>query len=119
MKHSFTLLAFNFIISLFSAIIQGFSSFSFINSFFTIGMIYFLFGCLCFVWERGFFNLTIYSFNKIQQQIQKHKGIIEESDIVTLDDYINKKNNFYLTNHLLICGAFISTLSTVISFVYI
>ena len=82
-------------------------------------MIYFLFGCLCFVWERGFFNLTIYSFNKIQQEIQKKRGIIDDSDIVTLDDYINKTNSFYLTNHLLICGTFISTLSTIISFIYI
>ena len=119
MKHFFTLLSFNLVISIFYTIIQGFSSFSFINSFFIIGMIYFLFGCVCFVWERGFFNLTTYSFNKVQHQIHKSRGIIEDSDVVTLDDYINRKNKFYLTNHLLICGAFISTLSIVISFIYI
>ena len=79
MKHFFTLLSFNLVVSIFYAIIQGFSSFSFINSFFIIGMIYFLFGCLCFVWERGFFNLTTYSFNKVLHQIHKSRIIIEDS----------------------------------------
>lgn len=119
MKYFIKLLSLSFIISIFYSIIHDFSSYSFINSSFTIGMIYFLFGCLFFVWERGFFNLTIYSFNKIQQQIQKHRGIIEESSIVNLDDYINRANDFYLTNYLLICGAFLCTISTIISFVYI
>ena len=119
MKHFFTLLAFDFIISIFYTIIRGFSQFSFINCLFIIGMIYFLFGLLCFVWEKGFFNITIFSFNKINQKIQKKRGVLTEDTNLTLDDYICKTNHFYLTNSLLLCGGIVSFVSIFISFMYI
>ncbi|MGL5312728.1 MAG: DUF3899 domain-containing protein [Peptostreptococcaceae bacterium] len=123
LKHFFTLLAFDFIVSLFYTIvytiIRGFSSYSFINCLFIIGMIYFLFGALCFVWERGFFNITIFSFNKINHQIQKRRGVLTNDADVTLDDYVNRTNSFYLTNSLLSCGGFISIASIFVSFMYI
>ncbi|MGL6108110.1 DUF3899 domain-containing protein [Romboutsia sp.] len=119
MKHFFTFLAFDFIISLFYTIIRDFSQYSFINSVFFIGMIYLLFGALCFVWERGFFNVTIFSFNKINQQIQKKRGVLTEDTNLTLDDYICRTNHFYLTNSLLCCGAFISFVSIIVSFMYL
>lgn len=119
MKHFLTLLAFDFIISLFYTTIRGFSQYSFINCLFIIGMIYFLFGLLCHVWEKGFFNITIFSFSKINQQIQKKRGVLPDEPDITLDNYVSKTNHFYLTNSLLVCGGVVSVLSIAISFMYI
>ena len=119
MKHFSSLLAFNIIISSIYSIISGFSKFSFLNCAFIIGMIYFLFGTMCFMWEKGFFNITLYAFNKLSQETQKKNRILCNDTDVTIEDYINKKNSFFLTSNLLICGFFISVICIGISFVAI
>ena len=120
MKHFSMLLAINLLISFFYDIIsKNSNTFAFINCSFIIGMAYFLSGCLFYVWEKGFFNITLFSFNKISQQIQKRRGILTDDCNITLDDYIYRKNKFFLTNSLLICGGFVSTLCIIISFLYI
>ncbi|MGL5345916.1 MAG: DUF3899 domain-containing protein [Peptostreptococcaceae bacterium] len=117
MKHFIALLASDILISLLYSIIRGFSEFSFINCLFFIGMIYFLAGILCYVWEKGFFNITLFSFNKINQQIQKKRGVLPDEPDITLEDYIDKVNYFYLTNSLLTCGGLITISSIFISFI--
>lgn len=117
LKFFYILLAINLLISSFYDIIsKNSSNFAFINCSFIIGMFYFLAGALCYVWEKGFFNITLFSFNKINKEIQKRKGFLIDEYNVTLDDYIYKKNKFFLTNNLLICGGLISSLCIIISF---
>ena len=114
------LLAINLLISFFYDIIsKNSNTFAFINCSFIIGMAYFLSGCLFYVWEKGFFNITLFSFNKISQQIQKRRGILTEGSKITLDDYIYRKNKFFLTKSLLSSGGFVSTLCIILSFLYI
>jgi hypothetical protein len=79
-------------------------------------MIYLLFGAICYVWEGGFFNIMSFSFNKIKQQIQKKRGLIDLDDEITLDEYILRDNKFKFTYNLLFSGLFISLSSTIISF---
>ena len=120
MKHFSMLLAINLLNSFFYDIIsKNSNTFAFINCAFIIGMVYFLSGCLFYVWEKGFFNITLFSFNKISQQIQKRRGIKTEGSKITLDDYIYRKNKFFLTKSLLSSGGFVSTLCIFISFLYI
>lgn len=120
MKHFSILLAINLLISFFYDIISKTSNtFDFINCAFIIGMAYFLSGSLFYVWERGFFNITLFSFNKISKQIQKRRGLMTDDCNITLDDYIYRKNKFFLTNSLLICGGVVSTLCIILSFLYI
>lgn len=119
MKHFSSLFAINMFISSFYSLFNKFSTFSFINCAFIIGMIYFLFGCVCFVWQKGFFNITLFAFNKISNNFQRRRGTISDNCQVTIDDYIYRENNFFLTNSLLYCGLFISISTTVISFVII
>ena len=119
MKHFFLLIAFDVIISSIFSIISGFSRFSFLNCVFIIGMIYFLFGAMCFVWEKGFFNITLYAFNKLSQEIQKKGGLLCNDTKITVETYINRENNFFLTYNLLICGFFISVICIGISFIAI
>lgn len=120
MKYSLSLIAINFFISFFYNIISKTSnSYDFINCSFVIGMFYLLFGLLSYVWEKGFFNITLYSFKKINNQIQKRKGLLTNEYSISLDDYIYKENKFFLTSNLLICGSIISILCIIISFLFI
>ena len=119
MKHFSILLAFNLISSTIYTMISGFSPFSFLNSTFVIGMIYFLFGSMCFVWEKGFFNITIFAFNKLGNQLQKKRGVLCDDANITIDDYVHRKNSFRFTNSLLLCGVLISIVSICISFITI
>ncbi|WP_042275910.1 DUF3899 domain-containing protein [[Clostridium] dakarense] len=119
MKNVLHLLAIDAIVSILYSIINKFSTYSFLNCAFIVGMIYFLFGLLCFVWEKGFFNITLFSFNKISQQFQRRKGILPEDNNITIEDYICRQNSFHLTNSLLISGLLISITSIGISFIVI
>lgn len=40
------------------------------------------------------FNITLFSFKKINNEIQKRKGLLTDDDNVTLEDYVYRKNNF-------------------------
>jgi hypothetical protein len=120
LKHFSILLAINLLISFFYDIIsKNSNSFAFINCAFIIGMVYFLSGCLCYVWEKGFFNITLFSFSKISQEIQKRRGILTDDYNISLDDYVYRKNKFFLTSNLLICGGVVSILCIILSFLYI
>jgi len=119
MKHFSLLIAFDAIFSLIYYIISGFSQFSFLNCVFIIGMIYFLLGSMCFVWEKGFFNITLFAFNKLGQQLQKKRGVLCNDTDIKIEDYIHRKNSFYLTYNLLLCGLLISVVSISISFIAI
>ncbi|MGL4911281.1 MAG: DUF3899 domain-containing protein [Romboutsia sp.] len=119
MKHFSILLAFNLIFSTIYTMINSFNRFAFINCAFIIGMIYFLFGLMCFVWEKGFFNITIFAFNKLGGQLQKKRGVLCDDANITIDSYVHRKNSFYLTNSLLLSGTLISIVSIGISFITI
>lgn len=119
MKKSVYFISFDIVISIFYYIICGFKPYSFLNCSFMVGMFYFLFGSLCYVWEKGFFNIIIYSFNKIGQQLQKSRGILTDESNITIEEYAHRKNSFKFTYNLLISGSIISLTTTVLSFMAI
>ncbi len=113
------LLSINLIVSTFySLIINTGSDFNFINSSFIIGMIYLLMGMFSFVYEKGFFNITMYSFSKISKDYKRKKGILVEEQ-ASLEDFVNRDNNIFLTTPLLWCGALTSIICIIISFIMI
>lgn len=119
MKNIIHLLAIDAIVSIIYSILNNFSTYSFLNCAFIVGMIYFLFGLLCFVWEKGFFDITFFSFNKLSQQFQRKKGMLPDDSNITIEDYICRENSFHLTSSLLISGLLISIASIGISFISI
>ncbi len=119
MSHFSTLLAINVVISAFYSLIsKNSNNFDFINSMFTVGMLYFLFGLLCFVYEKGFFNITLYSFNKVSDYFQKKRGVPIEKE-ASIEDYIGRDNSFFLTDALTWCGALTSIICIIVSFTII
>ncbi|MGL4797389.1 MAG: DUF3899 domain-containing protein [Paraclostridium sp.] len=115
MKKFYTLISINLILSFIFHIISNFERFSLINASFMIGMLYLATGALFFVSEQGFFNMTLYSFNKICEENRRRKGVLCEASI-TVDDYINKRYKFNSTNPLLASGLIISITTLIISF---
>jgi hypothetical protein len=97
-------------------IINSYERFSFINASFIIGMIYLVSGIFFYVTEQGFFNLTIYAYNKISNQLQKSRGILSEGNI-SIDEYMGKRYQFTNTNSLLSSGLIISISTLFISFI--
>ena len=117
MKKFYKLIFINLLFSFIFCIISKFERFSFLNASFTIGMFYLSIGALFFVSEKGFFNMTLYSFNKICEENRRRKGVLCESTI-TVDDYINRRYKFTITNPLLSSGCIISLTSLIISFLF-
>ncbi|MEG0842792.1 MAG: DUF3899 domain-containing protein [Romboutsia sp.] len=116
MKVISILISINLFFSLFYTFFSKFELFSFINCSFVIGMFYLMFGVLCFVWEKGFFNLTIFSFNRISQNIRKKRGLLIDEADITIEDYISRENHFSHTTSLLTSGILISSITTFLSF---
>ncbi|GAA0704079.1 DUF3899 domain-containing protein [Paraclostridium ghonii] len=116
MKKFNMLVILNLVLSLSYYLLNDFERFSFINSSFIIGLFYLTLGIFLYVTEQGFFNLTIYAYSKVCNQIQKSRGLLSEEDI-HIDDYIKKRYHFYNTNSLLSSGLFISLSTLIVSFI--
>ncbi|MEG2245882.1 MAG: DUF3899 domain-containing protein [Peptostreptococcaceae bacterium] len=115
MKRFHKLILVNLVLSFLFCIFKNFERFSFINASFIIGMIFLSLGVFFYVTEQGVFNLTIYAYNKVNNQIQKSRGVLSDANI-TIDDYINKKYQFANTNSLLSSGLIISISNLFLSF---
>ncbi|WP_278683080.1 DUF3899 domain-containing protein [Paraclostridium bifermentans] len=117
MKKFNMLIILNLVISFSYCLFNGFERFSFINSSFMIGLFYLTLGIFFYVTEQGFFNLTIYAYNKVCNQIQKSRGLLSEGNIdIDIDDYIKRRYHFTNTNSLLSSGLIISLSTLIISF---
>lgn len=115
MKKFNMLIILNLVMSFSYCLFNGFERFSFINSSFMIGLFYLTLGIFFYVTEQGFFNLTIYAYNKVCNQIQKSRGLLSEGNI-DIDDYIKRRYHFTNTNSLLSSGLIISLSTLIISF---
>lgn len=119
MKYNFFIFAINVLISIIYMIIKNeFYLIDFINSSFVIGTICFLVGLSCFVYENGFFNLTIYGFKKLKKITKKDP--YETFEYENLEESLYKKNNtFFLTKNLIFTGGLISSVCIIASFMII
>ncbi|MBM7586519.1 hypothetical protein JOC86_003071 [Bacillus pakistanensis] len=110
----------NLVISLVYAFFQNGSFFiHFINSFFTIGMVYLLVGALLFVTEAGFFNGIIYSFKKLRKSTAKGKYVSNFDDLddtKEIHEEYNKERRFNSKKPLLIIGGFYCFAGFLLSF---
>ncbi|MDR0880408.1 MAG: DUF3899 domain-containing protein [Clostridioides sp.] len=117
MKRVLKLVLIDLIVSLVYSLFCGFKGYSFINCSFTVGMFLLFAGAMCFVWEKGFFDIPLYSFNKFAQSFRKKKGFMVDEESLTLDDFVLGKHNFAYTNPLLFSGIIISVTTFVLSYI--
>jgi hypothetical protein len=120
LKFSIVISLLNLVASLIYAFLQdGTYLIHFINSFFTIGMIYLLVGALLFVTEAGFFNGIIYSFKRLRKSSAKGKYVSNFDDIddtKEIHDEYNKERQYNSKKPLLIIGGFYCIAGFILSF---
>ncbi|MFI3211070.1 MAG: DUF3899 domain-containing protein [Peptostreptococcaceae bacterium] len=118
MNYFFILLAINIILGIsFTGLSNDINFITLINSSFLISMLYLSVGFLCFVWEKGFFDITIYSFNKIKKNFKKNALIDEEE--LSFEEFLQRENKFFLTKDLIRSGGLVSILCVLCSFLLI
>ncbi|PFN28912.1 DUF3899 domain-containing protein [Bacillus cereus] len=90
---------------------------NFVNISFYIALVFILIGGFLFIFQNGFFNVTIYAFQKVFGTNKKIDSLIEESE-----EPVNKKERIYKTYSykwtypICITGIILGMFSTLISF---
>ncbi|MFJ8530150.1 DUF3899 domain-containing protein [Bacillus sp. NPDC094106] len=89
---------------------------NFVNISFYIALLCILLGGFLFLFQSGFFNVTIYAFQKVFGTNKKIESLIEEEDPVDKKERIYKTYSFTWTYPICITGVLLGALSTIISF---
>ena len=89
---------------------------NFVNISFYIALLCILLGGFLFLFQSGFFNVTIYAFQKVFGTNKKIESLIEEEEPVDKKERIYKTYSFTWTYPICITGVLLGALSTIISF---
>ncbi|PEX92677.1 DUF3899 domain-containing protein [Bacillus cereus] len=90
---------------------------NFVNISFYIALVFILIGGFLFIFQNGFFNVTIYAFQKVFGTNKKIDSLIEESkEPVNKKERIYKTYSFKWTYPICITGIILGMFSTLISF---
>ncbi|HEK9103511.1 DUF3899 domain-containing protein [Bacillus pfraonensis] len=90
---------------------------NFVNISFYIALLFIILGGFLFLFQRGFFNITIYAFQKVFGTNKKVESLIEEEES-TIDkkERIYKTYSFAWTYPICMTGILLGLTSTIISF---
>ncbi|MGF9965172.1 DUF3899 domain-containing protein [Bacillus rhizoplanae] len=83
---------------------------------FYIALIFIIIGGFLFLYQRGFFNVTIYAFRKLGRSNKKVESLIEDEEKRDPKEILYRTYSFTWTYPIVITGIILGALSTVISF---
>ncbi|MFD0769558.1 DUF3899 domain-containing protein [Bacillus sp. CGMCC 1.60114] len=89
---------------------------NFVNIMFYIALIFIIIGGFLFLYQRGFFNVTIYAFKKLGRSNKKVESLIEDEEKRDPKEILYRTYSFTWTYPIVITGIILGALSTVISF---
>ncbi|BCC57842.1 hypothetical protein BC30048_1152 [Bacillus cereus] len=90
---------------------------NFVNILFYIALFFILIGGFLYIFQNGFFNVTIYAFQRVFGTNKKIDSLIEEVEEPTdKKERIYKTYSFKWTYPICITGIFLGLFSTLISF---
>ncbi|WP_429713812.1 DUF3899 domain-containing protein [Bacillus rhizoplanae] len=89
---------------------------NFVNIMFYIALIFIIIGGFLFLYQRGFFNVTIYAFRKLGRSNKKVESLIEDEEKRDPKEILYRTYSFTWTYPIVITGIILGALSTVISF---
>ncbi|MEH7596015.1 DUF3899 domain-containing protein, partial [Bacillus toyonensis] len=90
---------------------------NFVNISFYIALFFILIGGFLFIFQNGFFNVTLYAFQRVFGTNKKIDSLIEESEEpVNKKERIYKTYSFKWTYPICITGIILGAFSTLISF---
>ncbi|MBO1625989.1 DUF3899 domain-containing protein [Bacillus arachidis] len=90
---------------------------NFVNIMFYIALFFIIIGGFLFLFQSGFFNITIYAFQKVFGTHKKVESLIEEEEPATnKKERIYKTYSFTWTYPICLTGILLGLISTLISF---
>ncbi|SFC29953.1 protein of unknown function [Bacillus sp. 491mf] len=89
---------------------------NFVNMMFYIALLFIIIGGFVFLFQRGFFNVTIYAFKKLGRSNKKFESLIEEEEKRDPKELLYRTYSFVWTYPIVITGIILGTLSTIISY---
>ncbi|KFN02624.1 DUF3899 domain-containing protein [Bacillus clarus] len=89
---------------------------NFVNVSFYIALFFILVGGFLFLFQNGFFNVTMYAFQKVFGTNKKVESLIEEEEPINKKERIYKTYSFKWTYPICITGIVLGVFSTLISF---
>ncbi|WP_429694488.1 DUF3899 domain-containing protein [Bacillus pseudomycoides] len=90
---------------------------NFVNIMFYIALFFVILGGFLFLFQSGFFNITMYAFQKVFGTNKKVESLIEEEEsAIDKKERIYKTYSFTWTYPLCITGVLLGLISTIISF---
>ncbi|WP_459500735.1 DUF3899 domain-containing protein [Bacillus sp. C1] len=90
---------------------------NFVNLIFYIALFFIILGGFLFLFQSGFFNITMYAFQKVFGTNKKVESLIEEEEsALDKKERIYKTYSFTWTYPICITGILLGLISTIISF---
>lgn len=89
---------------------------NFVNMMFYIALLFIIIGGFIFLFQQGFFNVTIYAFKKLGRSNKKFESLIEGEEETDPKERIYRTYSFAWTYPILITGIILAALSSIISF---
>ncbi|MEN1935747.1 DUF3899 domain-containing protein [Paenibacillus sp. 102] len=90
---------------------------NFVNIMFYIALFFIILGGFLFLFQSGFFNITMYAFQKVFGTNKKVESLIEEEEsAIDKKERIYKTYSFAWTYPICITGVLLGLASTIISF---
>ncbi|MDM5153828.1 DUF3899 domain-containing protein [Bacillus sp. DX1.1] len=89
---------------------------NFVNIMFYIALFFIMLGGFLFLFQSGFFNVTMYAFQKVFGTNKKIESLIEGEEQIDKKERIYKTYSFTWTYPICITGILLGLLSTILSF---
>ncbi|MEH7461126.1 DUF3899 domain-containing protein [Bacillus thuringiensis] len=83
---------------------------------FYIALLFIIIGGFVFLFQRGFFNVTIYAFKKLGRSNKKIESLIEGEEERDPKEILYRTYSFTWTYPILMTGIILGTLSTIIGY---
>ncbi|WP_020059824.1 DUF3899 domain-containing protein [Bacillus sp. 123MFChir2] len=89
---------------------------NFVNMMFYIALLFIIIGGFVFLFQRGFFNVTIYAFKKLGRSNKKIESLIEGEEERDPKEILYRTYSFTWTYPVLITGIILAAFSSIMSF---
>ncbi|MDM5187485.1 DUF3899 domain-containing protein [Bacillus sp. DX4.1] len=89
---------------------------NFVNVMFYIALFFIMLGGFLFLFQSGFFNVTMYAFQKVFGTNKKIESLIEGEEQIDKKERIYNTYSFTWTYPICITGILLGLLSTILSF---
>ncbi|MGG2066684.1 DUF3899 domain-containing protein [Bacillus sp. S14(2024)] len=89
---------------------------NFVNIMFYIALLFIIIGGFLFLFQRGFFNVTMYAFNKLGRSKEKMQSLIEGDEKYNPKERLYRTYSFAWTYPIVITAIILGALSTILTF---